>query len=550
MSNVLQILSSNYSGKSVNITFTPLKGDIQKFDNVSLPYNFINDTFDGNYTLFFPEYNLTHKFEIPTPPSPPVSLRCRCTEFNCRSFLNEKCTISFTGCDGTFRSITMAPNTSRRDCIKPKSEKISKNATSTYFGYCDSVRDCSQLTQPVTPTPTKTPTPTPQVTLTHTPSQTLTPTQTQSFTPSVTPTTSLGVTGECMCTTIKNLNDFEINISFNLCKYPDWGNPYVISPLSANEEYRVCAIYNTVSGDNISVTYEYGVCEFDGAIRSCPLPTPTPTPTSTPPELPPSILISGVLNFNNQNQASGVFKYNMLENSLQFLNIVGTQLNGLAHTYNQETSNGKIWTKRQGIPIINEYIITDSSYSNSLNRTISLTGTNYGSVLTYKDDNTLIGTKLIDEQSWIIEININPNLNNPIDTEKFSLYVNIGIVSDIMYTNNNKLIIMNEILPDLYILQYDYQTGHMEFLSTDSCCRPSALFQYNNQIYSAQSGAGQRIRYDLNNGLNTFIYPLINCGQGMSDVPIPNECYYSFLSSAGSSLLINNTASFVPNQPE
>ena len=109
---------------------------------------------------------------------------------------------------------------------------------------------------------------------------------------------------------------------------------------------------------------------------------------------------------------------------------------------------------------------------------------------------------------------------------------------------------MNEVSQDLYILQYDYQNGHMEFLSTDSCCRPSALFQYNSQIYSAQNAAGQRIRYNLNDGLNTFIYPLINCGQGMSEVPIPSECYYSFLSSGGSSLLINNTASFVPNQPE
>ena len=45
MPSVLQILSSNYSGESVNITFTPLTGDTLTFDNVSLPYNFINDTF-------------------------------------------------------------------------------------------------------------------------------------------------------------------------------------------------------------------------------------------------------------------------------------------------------------------------------------------------------------------------------------------------------------------------------------------------------------------------------------------------------------------------
>ena len=58
MSNVLQILSSNYSGKSVNISFTSTLGDTLSFENVSLPYNFVNDTFDGTYTLFFPDYNL------------------------------------------------------------------------------------------------------------------------------------------------------------------------------------------------------------------------------------------------------------------------------------------------------------------------------------------------------------------------------------------------------------------------------------------------------------------------------------------------------------
>jgi hypothetical protein len=278
MSNVLQILSSNYSGKSVNITFTSTSGDTLNFENVSLPYNFVNNTFDGNYTLFFPEYNLTHKFQVP---NVPVVNSCRCAEFRCVSFLNQSCKISYTGCSGNVRSISMPANTSFRDCISSNTPKLSKGAYYDLYGYCNSLSDCISLTQPPTPTQTKTQTPTPQVTPTHTPTSTVTTTQTPSFTPSVTPTTSAGLSGQCMCTTIKNLNNFEINVSFNICKYPDWGNPYVVYPLLANEEYNVCAIYNTVSGNNISVTYEYGVCGFDGAIRSCSLPTPTPTPTST-----------------------------------------------------------------------------------------------------------------------------------------------------------------------------------------------------------------------------------------------------------------------------
>lgn len=288
MSNVLQILSSNYSGKSVNITFSPLTGESQSFENVSLPYNFVNNTFDGNYSLFFPDYNLTHKFQIPT--TDPTNTKCRCTEFSYNSFLGGTSKNSYRACNGSLRKLTLLNGQTYRDCVRINQYTAGTNTNVSVFGYCDSVNDCIQLTQPVTPTQTRTPTPTLSLTPTYTPTSTVTTTQTPSFTPSVTPTTSVGATGDCMCTTIRNLNNSETNISFNLCKYPDWGNPYVVLTLSPNGETRICVIYNTISGDNISISYEYGLCESDGSVRACPQPTPTPTPSPS----------NTNLNFNNK----------------------------------------------------------------------------------------------------------------------------------------------------------------------------------------------------------------------------------------------------------
>jgi hypothetical protein len=559
MSNVLQILSSNYSGKSVNITFTSTIGDILSFDNVSLPYNFINDTFDGNYTLFFPDYNLTHKFQIP---NVPVVNKCRCAEFRCTSFLNQSCKISYTGCGGNARSISMLANTSFRDCVSFDTPKLSKGATYNLYGYCNSLSDCVELTQPVTPTPTPTPQPTTTTTPTNTPTQTSTLTQTPSFTPSVTPTTSVGVTGECMCTTIRNLNDFEINVSFNLCKYPDWGNPYVVSTLLANEEFRVCAIYNTVSGDNISITYEYGVCEFDGAIRSCPSPTPTPTPTITPTPTyddgQNSILVSGIL-FSGQTQTQGIFKYNYLSNRLTYLNISGI-FNGLSHTFNFESQTGKIWASNGNT--IKEYNIINSSFENELYRIISLTGTGYNKNLTFKDNNTLIKTVLSGNTKFVVEVDISESLTVPVTTFKFPIttftLTDDFFMSDIMYTNNNKFIWSTSGTSELMgavMEQYDYSTGVLEFQSP-TCCLPSCLFQREGTINSIQSAAPVRFTYDLTTGENIYICPPTNCGPTVGYIfPCPNNTLQcdpniNFIADGGSSLLINNTASFVPNQPE
>ena len=139
MPNVLQILSSNYSGESVNITFTPLVGDTQTFDNVSLPYNFINDTFDGNYTLFFPNYNLTHEFQIPN--VPPIE-KCVCTEFFFKSYIGNDVVVYYKSCDGSDRKFYLTDGQSFTDCILIDEFSATTNVNVTVNGYCRSSNDC------------------------------------------------------------------------------------------------------------------------------------------------------------------------------------------------------------------------------------------------------------------------------------------------------------------------------------------------------------------------------------------------------------------------
>lgn len=139
MPNVLQILSSNYSGESVNITFVPLTGDALTFDNVSLPYNFINDTFDGNYTLFFPEYNLTHKFQIPD--IPPV-YKCQCTEFIYKSFIGGNAVIYYNSCDGGQRKVSLLNGQMFKDCVSINQVTASTNVIINTYDYCKSSIDC------------------------------------------------------------------------------------------------------------------------------------------------------------------------------------------------------------------------------------------------------------------------------------------------------------------------------------------------------------------------------------------------------------------------
>jgi hypothetical protein len=412
-----------------------------------------------------------------------------------------------------------------------------------------------------TPTQTNTPTPTitPSVTQTNTPTQSFTPSVTQTITPTITQT--ITPTSLCRCTTITNLESSANTISYYFCGFAQ-GEPILIeNTLEANQEIRICVTNDSVVGENILVSYEGGSCQQVGNQRFCPelpvSPTPTMTPTITQTVTPSSpvnqniIIASGRKIFPDETSQQGLFKYDYDLNTMTYLDISGLYA-GVSHSYSFQTETGKIWASNGGV--IQEYNILNSNLDNELNRTITLTGSGYGRNLTFKNETTLIKTILVNGERWVAEIDITETNLNPITTLKFRI-TNTGsnddtFTTDLMYTNTGKFIWTNRI-PNVVLQQYDYETGALEFESPVSL-QPASLFQINSQIISIQT-APVRVVYDLVTADDTLICPNILCGPTTGPTTLPgcigqNCNLYNFESNGTSSLLINNSVNFVPNQ--
>jgi len=63
----LRILSTNYSGQSANITFSPATGGTQVINGITIPYDFTDDFVFGDYSVFFPSFNNTCPLNVPVP---------------------------------------------------------------------------------------------------------------------------------------------------------------------------------------------------------------------------------------------------------------------------------------------------------------------------------------------------------------------------------------------------------------------------------------------------------------------------------------------------
>lgn len=68
----LQILTTNYSGQTANITFYPCTGGTINLGSHVLPYNYIASYIYGDYELYFSGYNSTCNLNIPCPSPTPT----------------------------------------------------------------------------------------------------------------------------------------------------------------------------------------------------------------------------------------------------------------------------------------------------------------------------------------------------------------------------------------------------------------------------------------------------------------------------------------------
>ena len=65
MATTIQILTTNYSGQTATITFSPCSGGTIDLGSHVIPYNYVNDNYLGDYSLYFTDFNQTCTFTIP-----------------------------------------------------------------------------------------------------------------------------------------------------------------------------------------------------------------------------------------------------------------------------------------------------------------------------------------------------------------------------------------------------------------------------------------------------------------------------------------------------
>ena len=100
MSNVLQILTNNYSGETAFIIVDTTFGERIVYEDVVLPYNITDDVYEGNYEVYIPSYNLSYKFTYPEPYAPKDTEKCYCYKFTNTSLTKRRASLTLVNCNG------------------------------------------------------------------------------------------------------------------------------------------------------------------------------------------------------------------------------------------------------------------------------------------------------------------------------------------------------------------------------------------------------------------------------------------------------------------
>lgn len=69
----IRIKSNNFNGKSVEITFNPFSGGTINLGTQTIPYDYLSSNYEGDYSIYIPEYDKTCPLTVGIPPSPTPS---------------------------------------------------------------------------------------------------------------------------------------------------------------------------------------------------------------------------------------------------------------------------------------------------------------------------------------------------------------------------------------------------------------------------------------------------------------------------------------------
>jgi hypothetical protein len=72
MVTTVQITTTNYSGQTATITFSPCSGGTINLGSHVIPYNYISDNYLGDYSLYFADFSQTCTFNIPCATATPT----------------------------------------------------------------------------------------------------------------------------------------------------------------------------------------------------------------------------------------------------------------------------------------------------------------------------------------------------------------------------------------------------------------------------------------------------------------------------------------------
>jgi hypothetical protein len=228
-------------------------------------------------------------------------------------------------------------------------------------------------------------------------------------------------------------------------------------------------------------------------ITSSPMVTPTITPSNSP--IPAPLVECLVLFTNDQTSPTDELYSYIGGGTATSLGSYGINSPDIANT------SAYFWLYEYGQSKIYEYNIysfspwsADTTYSRQISTSINL---GYG--LTAIDNIRLLGSN---DGTRIYEINISGSTS--IDTNIFDLATDRIIAGDLMYTDNDKLLLIsnNTVSNRLFLTQYDYSTltQEVEVELTGYINEPYGLFTLNNVICITNNNG------DIYSVDNTFPY--------------------------------------------
>jgi hypothetical protein len=329
-----------------------------------------------------------------------------------------------------------------------------------------------------TPTNTETPTNTPTPTNTETPTNTPTPTNTE--TPTNTPTPTNTQTPTNTITPTRTITPTQTNTPTRTITPTQTNTPTrTVTPTNTQTPTRTITPTQTNTPTNTITPTQTPTPSGGGGVTLTPTPTNTNTPTITPSNSPiPAPLVECLVLFTNDQTSPTDELYSYIGGgTATSLGSYGINSPDIANT------SAYFWLYEYGQSKIYEYNIysfspwsADTTYSRQISTSINL---GYG--LTAIDNIRLLGSN---DGTRIYEINISGSTS--IDTNIFDLATDRIIAGDLMYTDNDKLLLISNdtVNNRLFLTQYDYSTltQEVEVELTGYINEPYGLFTLNNVI--------------------------------------------------------------------